>query len=129
MELATNELTARTTLVPPSRFGPPESPKQVPPLLECSLMNSSASVSLLATNVVGAKKRVAEAPSDFLQFGSHGPPPLTKPWTPYPTRCVAGVLIRLGSKLTRTCGAWVVALVPSPDVLSLKQCAAVSITV
>jgi hypothetical protein len=31
MALATNELTARTMLVPPSRLGPPESPKQVPP--------------------------------------------------------------------------------------------------
>jgi hypothetical protein len=32
IELATKEFTARTTFVPPRRFGPPESPKQVPPL-------------------------------------------------------------------------------------------------
>ena len=63
-----------------------------PPLFECSLMNSSLIASLLATRVVGAKKRVAEAPSDFLQFGSHGPPPLTKPCTPYPTTST-GVLM------------------------------------
>ena len=55
MLLATNEFTPRTTLVPPRRFGPPESPKQVPPLLECSLRNSSLLELLLATSVVWAK--------------------------------------------------------------------------
>jgi hypothetical protein len=81
MELATNELTARTMLVPPSSFGSPESPKQVPlgspespkqvpPLLECSLMNSSLIESLLAIKVVAAKKRVVASPRCFL----HGRP-------------------------------------------------------
>src|SRR6476620_6693938 len=102
MELATKEFTARTTLVPPSRLGPPESPKQVPPLFECSLMNSSARVSLLATSVVEAKKRVAEAPSDFLQLGSQGPPPLTKPCTPYPTTSTAVLLASVSTRLA--CG-------------------------
>src|SRR4051812_15681501 len=48
------------TLVPPSRLGPPDSPKQVPPLFEWSLRNSSLIELLLATRVVAAKKRVAE---------------------------------------------------------------------
>jgi len=82
MELATNELTARTMLVPPSRFGPPESPKQVPPLLECSLMNSSLIESLLAISVVDAKNRVVASPGCFLHGPPHGPPPLTKFCTP-----------------------------------------------
>jgi hypothetical protein len=51
-------LTPRTMLVPPSRLGPPESPKQVLPLLECNLMNSSLMELLLAISVVAAKKRV-----------------------------------------------------------------------
>ena len=33
IDFATKEFTARTTFVPPSRLGPPESPKQVPPLV------------------------------------------------------------------------------------------------
>ena len=44
-------------------------------------------------------------------------------------RWAAGVLIRFGSNDTRTSGAPVAVLFPSPDVLSLKQCAAVSMTV
>jgi hypothetical protein len=39
------------------------------------------------------------------------------------------VLGRLGSNETRTSGAPVTVLVPKTDVLSLKQCAAVSMTV
>ena len=57
MLFAPNELVARTMLVPPSKIGTPESPKQVPPL-ECSLMNSSLIELLLATRVVAAKNRV-----------------------------------------------------------------------
>src|SRR3954463_3934134 len=78
MALATNELTAKTMLVPPSRFGPPESPKHVPPLLECSLMNSSLMELLLAISVVDAKNRVVASPGCFLQGPPQGPPPLTK---------------------------------------------------
>ena len=48
IEFATKEFTARTMWVLPSRFGPPESPKQEPPLLECSLMNSSPLVEEVA---------------------------------------------------------------------------------
>ena len=79
---APNEFSASTMLVPPSRSAPPESPKQLPPLFEWSLRNSSLITSLLATSVVAAKNRVVESPDDFLQFGSHGPPPLTKFCTP-----------------------------------------------
>ena len=64
MAFATKELVARTMFVPPSRFGPPESPKQVPPLLECSLRNSPLIELLLATRVVAAKNLVVESPAD-----------------------------------------------------------------
>ena len=73
MELATKELTARTMLVAPRRFGPPESPKHVPPLLECSLMNSPLIELLLPIRVVGAKNRVVESPGCFLHGPPHGP--------------------------------------------------------
>ena len=73
MLFATNELVASTMFVPPNRFGPPESPKQVPPLLECSLMNSPLMELLLATNVVVAKNRVVESPGSFLQGPLHVP--------------------------------------------------------
>ena len=36
-----NEFTARIVFVPASRSGPPESPKQTPPSLACSLMKLS----------------------------------------------------------------------------------------
>src|SRR6476620_3566991 len=101
MLFATNELVASTMLVPPSRFGPPESPKQVPPLLECSLMNSSLIELLLATRVVAAKNRVAESPGDFLQFGSHGPPPFRKFCTPYPTTSTLLFIARLSTRFRR----------------------------
>ena len=52
--LATKELTPITTLDPPARLGPPESPKHVPPLLEWILMNSSLMLLLLWTSVLGA---------------------------------------------------------------------------
>ena len=69
----TYELTARTVSVPPSRSGPPESPKQVPPLprpgLAVSRMNSSACVKLPDTSSVGANKRTRNP----VQTG--GPPP------------------------------------------------------
>jgi hypothetical protein len=66
----------------PSRLGPPESPKQVPPLFECSLMNSSLMELLLATKLVDAKNRVVASPGCFLHGPPHGPPPLTKFCTP-----------------------------------------------
>ena len=51
LPFVTKELTASTTLVPPSTFGPPESPKHVPPLpcagFAVSLMNSGLITSLL----------------------------------------------------------------------------------
>src|SRR4051812_46159868 len=94
MAFATKELTARTTFVPPSRFGPPLSPKQVPPLLLCSLMNSALSRSLLAINDVRANNRDAEAPSYF------GPPPSTSPSTPYPT---TSTRVLIASLFTRFC--------------------------
>src|SRR6476469_2009470 len=90
--LATKELTASTVCVPPSRFGPPESPKHVPPVFECSLMNSPLMLLLLCTRVVGAKNRVNALPVDFLQGPPHGPPPFRKSWTPKPTRST-GVFI------------------------------------
>ena len=52
MLLATNESVANRMFVPRNRFGSPESPKQAPPLLECSLMNSSLIELLLGTRVV-----------------------------------------------------------------------------
>jgi hypothetical protein len=55
----TKELTARTVFVPPSKSGPPESPKHVPPLFACSLMNSSLIELLLATSVVDTRRRAA----------------------------------------------------------------------
>ena len=33
--------------------------------------------------MVRAKNGSSSRPADFLQFGSQGPPPLTKFWTPY----------------------------------------------
>ena len=47
----------------------------------------------------------------------------------YQTRSAAGVLIRFGSRVARTSGAPVTGLLPKAEVLPLKQCAAVSMTV
>src|SRR3954454_540749 len=66
MLFATNEFTASTTFVPPLRLGPPESPKQVPPLVERSLLNSSARGTPRATCAVG--KRSGGSLRELLPF-------------------------------------------------------------
>jgi len=54
-QVGDDELTAKTMFVPPIRFGPPESPKQVPPLFRVQLDELAADLLLLATSVVCAK--------------------------------------------------------------------------
>src|SRR5215475_9932127 len=82
----TNELTPRTVLVPPRKFGPPESPKQVPPLpwpgLADSLRNCGEMRSLLAMKLDGAKNRVKTSFTAGLHGPSQGPPPTAKFWAP-----------------------------------------------
>ena len=56
--LATNELIPTTMFVPLSRFGPPESPKQVPDGFECNFRNCELIVSFEVISVVWPKNRV-----------------------------------------------------------------------
>src|SRR5262245_46335 len=98
--LVTNELSARMMFVPPSRSGPPESPKHVPPLLTWYLMNSSLIELLLAISVDGAKNLVNAAPGTGLQGPPQGPPPLMKFWTPKPTKSTG---VPIGSVSTSPC--------------------------
>ena len=68
-----NELTASTTFVPATRSGPPESPEQTPPLLTCSLMNSSLMRSLLAISVLGREEPRERVGGCFLAGSAAGP--------------------------------------------------------
>jgi hypothetical protein len=61
-------------------------------------MNSSLMELLLAIKVVAAKNRVVASPGCFLHGPPHGPPPLTKFCTPYPTRSTE---VPMGSVSTR----------------------------
>ncbi len=80
--LATNELIPTTMFVPLSRFGPPESPKQVPDGFECNFRNCELIVSFEVISVVWPKNRVNASPWRGLQGPPQGPPPRMKFWSP-----------------------------------------------